>query len=238
VKCVSHGAPIFGSIFGSFEVIAEDACKKVANDPLFKGEFNVVGLSQGGLIARYITESCDMPGKVRNLLTVAGPHMGVDSAARCSSGVLCNISNKILKSIVYDGFAQNNVAPAGYWRDPNNFITYETKNVFLPALNNEHPSPSDFSKLRASRFSQINAGMFVMFTEDMVIWPRETAHFQPLAADGTVMKLEDSDFYKKDYIGLRALNEAGKITFTSLPGDHLEFTTKDITDTFIPFLLK
>jgi len=45
VKCVSHGTPIFGSIFGNFEVIAEDACKKVSNDPLFKGEFNVVGLS-------------------------------------------------------------------------------------------------------------------------------------------------------------------------------------------------
>jgi len=59
----------------------------------------------------------------------------------------------MIKKIVYDNDIQQNVAPTGYWRDPNNFNTYETKNVFLPALNNDKPSPSAFSRLRATRFS-------------------------------------------------------------------------------------
>jgi triacylglycerol esterase/lipase EstA (alpha/beta hydrolase family) len=41
-----------------------------------KSEINVFGQSQGGLIARYIVEECDMHPKVRNLITVGTPNMG------------------------------------------------------------------------------------------------------------------------------------------------------------------
>ena len=51
------------------------------------------------------------------------------------------------------------------------------------------------------------------------------------------MALEDMDFYKQDYIGLRALNEAGKITFDELPGGHVEITIDYIRNNIIPFLL-
>ena len=42
-------------------------------------EFNVLGVSQGGLNARYVLEECDI-GKVRNLITLGSPNMGVVSA--------------------------------------------------------------------------------------------------------------------------------------------------------------
>lgn len=52
------------------------------------------------------------------------------------------------------------------------------------------------------------------------------------------MDLEDMDFYKSDYIGLKALNDAKKVTFSEIQGDHLQFTTEYIKETVIPFLLQ
>lgn len=115
--------------------------------------------------------------------------------------------------------------------------TYEKDSVFLPALNNEHSS-SEYAALRKVSFGNINAGLFGMFSEDTMIYPKETAWFQGLDKHGNVMKLEDSDFYKNDYIGLKSLNEAKKITWSEIQGDHLQFTTEYIKETVIPFLKK
>jgi palmitoyl-protein thioesterase len=176
VKCIEVGVPMIGSIINNFQEIAEKSCQKIKNDKTFAGEFNVIGLSQGGLLARYIAEECDMPGKVRNVVTLGGPHMGVAAIPHCFEGIACDIVNAIAKKFVYMSWAQDWIAPAGYFRDVNNMAEYEKRSVFLPALNNEH-STSEYAKLRASSFGGINAGLFGMFTEDTMIYPKETAHF-------------------------------------------------------------
>lgn len=58
VHCIEVGTS--GEVIGNFETIAKNSCEQVAANPDFQGEFNVVGLSQGGLLARYIVEECDM----------------------------------------------------------------------------------------------------------------------------------------------------------------------------------
>ena len=63
--------------------------------------------------------------------------------------------------------------------------------------------------------------MLVMFTEDTMVYPKESEWFQELNGLMKVQPLEKSDFYKEDYIGLRSLNEAGKVQFVSIDGDHL-----------------
>jgi palmitoyl-protein thioesterase len=155
----------------------------LAADKHFHGEFNVIGLSQGGLLARYIAEECDMPGRVRNLVTLGGPHMGVAAVPHCGrGGVVCSIVNHVAKTFVYWEVAQNWIAPAGYFRDVNNLKTYEEKSVFLPALNNEQDTTrqgllTDMAALRKTRFADINQAMFVKFSEDTMIYPKETAWF-------------------------------------------------------------
>ena len=84
----------------------------------------MVGLSQGGLLARYIIEECEMPGKVRNMLTMGGPHMGVDAIPGCFKGIICDALNFVVKKLVYTSLIQNWVAPAGYFRDVQNFDKY------------------------------------------------------------------------------------------------------------------
>ena len=51
------------------------------------------------------------------------------------------------------------------------------------------------------------------------------------------MKLEDTDWYKNDAIGLKTLNEAGKVQFKTIVGEHMTLSMDDINNTMIPFLL-
>lgn len=179
-----------------------------------------------------------MPGKVRNMLTAGGPHMGVAAIPGCFEGTFCSILNFFASKIVYFSWAQSIFAPAGYFRDVKQYDRYVKDSTFLPALNNEK---SDVwfgirNELRSQKFSEINGAMLVKFDQDTVIYPKETAWFQSLDKDGNVLPLNGTDFYNEDWIGVKALNEAGKIQFVTLPGDHLSFTTEDIENTFVPFL--
>jgi hypothetical protein len=51
-------------------------------DKNFEQDFNVIGLSQGGLHARYVVENCDTKGRAKNLITLGGPHAGKPSNLR------------------------------------------------------------------------------------------------------------------------------------------------------------
>jgi len=45
VRCIEVGAPSVGEVFNNFEAVAEKSCSQVANEPIFNGEFNALGLS-------------------------------------------------------------------------------------------------------------------------------------------------------------------------------------------------
>ena len=77
--------PPIGEMFNNMETVAETACKHLQANPDFKTakEFNILGLSQGGLIGRYIIERCEMPGVVRNFVSLGTPHMGIASVPKC-----------------------------------------------------------------------------------------------------------------------------------------------------------
>eukprot|EP00178_Gracilaria_changii_P017833 TRINITY_DN50842_c0_g1_i1.p2 TRINITY_DN50842_c0_g1~~TRINITY_DN50842_c0_g1_i1.p2 ORF type:complete len:103 (-),score=9.88 TRINITY_DN50842_c0_g1_i1:294-602(-) len=70
----------------------------------------------------------------------------------------------------------------------------------------------------------------VMFEGDTMIIPRQTAHFGYYAdkTETTLLTMEQTDIYKKDLIGLVALNQAGKIQMHSVPGQHLHITDEDL----------
>ena len=234
-KCVEVGNGSLTSIFENFEKQAEKGCANLLTHEEFTSatEINVVGLSQGALIARYIAESCT-DVKVRNLLSIGGPNMGVTDIPHCFNGAFCGLVNKVARTLVYLNIVQDHLGPAGYFRDPAQFSRYEADSVFLGKLNNETSAPVSAEK---ERFSDLNGLMLVMFEQDTMVYPKESEWFQTLdSSDKSVVALEDTDFYKNDLIGLKALNEAKKVQFVSIDGDHLQFSSSDITDTFIPFL--
>ena len=54
---------------------AAEACQTVQNHAIFgKSDFNLIGISQGGMLSRAMIQDCDLgEHKVRNYLSIAGP---------------------------------------------------------------------------------------------------------------------------------------------------------------------
>jgi len=101
--------------------------------------------------------------------------MGVAATPNCFEGFFCNILNFIVKNLVYFQAIQDLVGPAGYFRDPNHLTEYLDYSVFLPYVNGE--KKGNMTEAVHERFSSLNAALFVMFSEDTVIYPKETAWF-------------------------------------------------------------
>jgi palmitoyl-protein thioesterase len=83
-ECIEIGNGARTSVASSVNSQAEEACQKILEHPVFsQQEFNIVGLSQGSLIARYIAESCPTEHPVRNLVTLGAPNNGVEYQDDC-----------------------------------------------------------------------------------------------------------------------------------------------------------
>jgi len=49
--------------------------------------------------------------------------------------------------------------------------------------------------------------------------------------------MTETQIYKDDTIGLKTMNEAGKLSFIEIPNqDHITFTKDDVLTKFLPFL--
>ena len=79
VECIIEGVKGFGerftSIFGSMTKQGDDYCKWIKDHPVYgKSDFHLVGLSQGGIMARDTIQRCDLgEHKVVNFLSLGGP---------------------------------------------------------------------------------------------------------------------------------------------------------------------
>lgn len=229
-KCIETGA----GFSESFEHQCEQACNQIKKDPDFKGEFSVIGLSQGALIARYIIESCLMDDRsVTRFVSVGGPQMGVSKFPHCPKNTaFCFLLNSITDTSVYSPEIQKKVGPAGYFRTNKKIDKYIEKSTVLAPLNNE----SQYSINKMSKFLLLKKIQLIMFTNDTMIIPKETAWFGYYDENNNIQSVLNSDFYKKDLIGFKTLNEKRRINFDSINGDHLQFTQKDVEEKMIPYL--
>lgn len=93
------------SVFNNFLHYTQAACDAVASNNFFnKGqEFNLIGFSQGSLVARNLVENCPEL-KVRNLWTIGGPHRGVHAVPHCESGLWCEVLQELVDGEAYDPF--------------------------------------------------------------------------------------------------------------------------------------
>lgn len=72
----------------------------------------------------------------------------------------------------------------------------------------------------------LNLFVMVKFTEDTMVYPRESEWFEFFAPgqDKVILSFNQTDIYQQDWIGLQELDKAGKIVFIPCVGNHLEFT--------------
>eukprot|EP00331_Platyophrya_macrostoma_P025641 CAMPEP_0176439920 /NCGR_PEP_ID=MMETSP0127-20121128/20253_1 /TAXON_ID=938130 /ORGANISM="Platyophrya macrostoma, Strain WH" /LENGTH=220 /DNA_ID=CAMNT_0017824327 /DNA_START=239 /DNA_END=901 /DNA_ORIENTATION=- len=212
----------------------ETACSSLKADPNFFGKtIDIVGLSQGNLIGRCIIQKCDFGGKVDKFISIGGPHMGVESIPLCTNGILCDPINYVIRKLVYTLPAQYLIGPSGYFKDAGSYQTYLSSCSFLPDLNNEKDTKNSAYK---EKFASLEKLMLVKFDGDFTIYPKETAWFEYFDENLNLQSMNQTKLYQEDYIGLKSLDQSGKVTKIALPGAHLRFTESDIENTFIPFL--
>lgn len=232
--CFESGGSLLDFVT-SFNHQAETACENLKKNDKFAGkEIAVMGLSQGALIARYIAEECEFGGKVKRFISIGGPQMGVAAFPHCASGIMCDIVNSVVDKFVYNSFIQGLIGPAGYFRNPKNFNSYLSGSTFLAKLNNE--IQHDKTELYKQRILDIEKIVLVMFDQDTMIIPKETAHFQFFDESKHVVDFEKTDVYINDDLGLKQMKTEERIVFLTLPGDHLEFSESDLDNIAIPYL--
>ncbi len=233
-KCIEIGRiGAIASVTWDFEEQGKEACRQIASNKNFDNGFQVVGLSQGGLLARYVVENCPGAVPVRSLVTLGTPHTGVDAIPHCFSGLICNTINFFARQMVYFDIVQRNIGPAGYFRDPAQLDRYKRKSHFLAALNNEIGSEGS-NDLHHDRMAALEHVFLGWFNKDSMIYPAESALFSELQKDMSLKPMEETETFQR--LALDELLAADKIVFHEFDGDHLQFTMEEIEEFVVPLL--
>jgi len=211
----------------------EMACAIIGNDTNLKDGYHAVGFSQGGQFLRAVAQRCPNP-PMKNLVTMGGQHQGVYGIPNCpgESNFICDLTRKVVSEFIYDNLLQSHLVQAEYWQDPLNHQRYVEKSQFIAEINNEPPYDN---KEYAENLKKLEGLVLVKFTEDSMVEPRESSHFEfyEEGSGKTKVPLRDSPLYTEDRLGLKTLDEAGKLVTLDCPGDHLQFTDAWFTENII-----
>jgi len=215
---------------------------KIAQDPNLQNGFHAIGFSQGnnvirGYIARYNTPP------VHTFLSVNGVNAGVGTVPGCipsdqeneegNVGSFCDLLVEQASRRAYTDFAQEHSFQSNYWRDPR--LSHKDdyhKYSQLARWNNE--GPNNDNQTFVENFAKTSKFVWVMATEDSMVWPHEGEHWGCAdASDGKdpfkspILPMEECEWYTEDLFGLRTAQEAGKNVLETFEGDHLRFTLDD-----------
>ena len=131
---------------------------------------------------------------------------------------------------VYSDYAQLKAVVAQYFRDPQRYLTYLQKSNWLADINNEKIllDNKSYNQNYGVNLSSLNSLTAVMFTKDTMVQPKESAWFYSSQVSSnyetytpSIVKLEQQPIYlhPSDPLGLRKLNENGRLILTSCEGE-------------------
>lgn len=220
------------TFFGNVTEQIATVCSQLASEPILKSApaINAVGFSQGGQFLRGYIERCNNP-PVHNLVTFGSQHNGISEFQSCKTGDwICNGAEALLRSGQWTDFVQSHLVPAQYFRDPEAMEDYLEHSNFLADINNERELKNvDYRK----RLERLNRFAMFMFDEDTVAVPKESALFAEVnITSGAVTPLQERRIYKEDWLGLKKLDDEGRLDFKSVPGQHMHLTDKILERTF------
>lgn len=176
----------------------------IYNLSLKSDKINLLGISQGGLLARcYVEKYSNVVKPVHSLITYGTPHMGIYNSL---------IELKSLE----------------YWKDPFKYQDYLQNNDFLAYINSERLH-NDVQLYKQNLLSLDN--FLVVWTElETVVTPKESTKFEfyniSMAESSGHLEIVDfynSDLYLEDVLGLKELNKTGKLRIEKYNCLHEEF---------------
>ncbi|SPN98435.1 related to palmitoyl-(protein) hydrolase [Cephalotrichum gorgonifer] len=208
------------SFYGNVTDQLADVCAALAAHPILSTApaIDALGFSQGGVFLRGYVERCNNP-PVRSLVTFGSPHTGITDFKDCgATDYLCKGAMALLRFNTWSSFVQGRLVPAQYFRDPQDYTSYIEGSNFLADVNNEKDRKN---ATYAENLASLENLVLYMFEDDTTLIPKESAWFEDV--NGTVVTpLRGSKLYSEDWLGLRALDRKGGITFKKTPGEHMQ----------------
>ncbi|XP_052255104.1 palmitoyl-protein thioesterase 1-like [Dreissena polymorpha] len=212
-------------------------CSQLAADKKLAGGYNAIGFSQGGQFLRAVAQRCPTP-PVLNLISVGGQQQGVFGLPHCpGSFSICEAVRKLLNQGAYVPLISiQGLCKAEYWHDPLNEAEYQAKSVFLADINQENSVNATYK----ANLLKLKNLVLVQFLQDTMVIPRESEWFGYYipGQDKKLYTMYESPLYLQDKLGLKTLNDTGRITFLSSDSDHLQFTEQWFIDNIITKFLQ
>lgn len=207
-------------------------CADLAAHPVLGSTpaINGLGLSQGGQFLRAYVERCNAP-RVANLVTFGAQHNGIAEFQSCGEGDwVCRAWEGLLHSNTWSAFVQSRLVPAQYFRDPEDLQGYLENSNFLADVNNEREVKNETYKknmMKLDRFAMYT------FSEDTTVVPKQSGWFSEVnRTSDKETKLRDRALYKEDWLGLKYLDERGRLDFREAEGPHMSLSEKTLKEAF------
>ena len=192
------------SIFWSMNKQCQVLSENIQNFSFQTEKINLIGVSQGGLLARcYVEKYSNGIIPVHALITYGSPHMGI-----------------------YNNFLE--LKRLNYWKNPFNYQDYLDNNNFLAYINND----KNHTEVMLYKNNIINLDVFLIIwtnLENVVSPPASTKfEFYNITQANKFNNLEivdlyESDLYLEDRLGLKELHENGKMLIEQYDCKHEEF---------------
>lgn len=219
------------TIFGRMDDLVEDACQSIAGDANLRNGYHAIGVSQGGLGMRAVAQRCPTPG-MKVLITWAGPHQGLYGVPETchpwlpGGRVICNSIRWILTNGAYTDLAQRTIVTAQYWHDPTREEVYLQQSAFLADINNEREGAKN--ETYVENLTRLEKLILVTNAQDGMVIPRESCSFGYYKPGQVkeVLPMRKTRLYLEDWIGLRKLDQTGRVLEYTVPGEHAFINTE------------
>jgi len=224
------------TFLGNVTEQVDQVCKQLASDPILSTSpaINALGFSQGGQFLRAYVERCNAP-RVHNLVTFGSQHNGIAKFQSCEStgDWVCRGAEALLRFGRWSDFVQSRFVPAQYFRDPEELDNYLEHSNFLADINNEREVKNPVYK---KNLQTLNRFAMLMFEDDTIAVPKESAWFAEVnSTTGIATLLKNRAIYKEDWLGLRSLDERGRLKFHTVPGQHMQLSEDVLRDVFAQY---
>uniref|UniRef100_U5ES24 palmitoyl-CoA hydrolase n=1 Tax=Corethrella appendiculata TaxID=1370023 RepID=U5ES24_9DIPT len=173
---------------------------------------HLLGYSQGGLLSRAVLQITP-DHCVEHFISLSSPQAG-----QFGSAFLHLIFPTLVSNTAYELFytyVGQHTSVGNYWNDPHHQDLYHQYSIFLPYVNNELQS-SNSTQFRDSLL-KLKKMILIGGPNDGVITPWESSHFGYFNENDEIVPYKKREIYTEDRIGLKTLDEKGKLKIITVP---------------------
>jgi len=233
-RAVEIGNGNWDSIFWGMNKQVDAFCEAIQGDSRLQGGFNLMGNSQGGLIARGYLERCNAP-PVRTFVSWVSPQGGQFGVPELGNSTLQKFLEDTFDCCVYDKVVQETFSFAGYWIDPWKYDEFVKYSEFLADVDNLRANNTNY------KHNVLSVQYFLMsYSEvDTTLIPKETGWFGFFAQNtiSTIVPLEQTSLWQQDLIGLRTLSDQQKLIRFTTQCEHGDYDSSCFDHYFTTYVV-